>query len=729
MTSRKRHKPAGRGALEKSAEGAETGSPSRKRRKQGARRTLREAAEKKDWLKHHVSGRLVAVCAAALLAAFALQAITSISRKSVTTDEVAHLPAGYSYLKTCDFRMNPEHPPLIKVIAALPLLAMDVDGGFDKEEWEARVEEKQGVKSLNPDDEWDYGWRFLFHWNDAKTVIFWGRVMMVAMSLGAGLLVFFWARELYGNAAGLFALFLFCFSPNILAHARLVNTDMGLAFFCLLALYCFDRALRKTTPVRVALAGLTLGLALLVKYSALPILPVLFALTIIRIAQKTPVRAGLTGESEIEERGRRILPYVALWVGVLLITWMVIWAGYGFKFRAIDTDDRDVQEIVRTSLPLETKSPLNEPSFWRHTHGPYKFAMEHKLLPQAFLYGFQYITHSTSGRRAFLDGEHSVLGWRHYFIMTLLYKTPVPTLAFLGVTLLLTFWLSRGRWYYEMPLIILFIVFYAIALSSNINIGHRHILPILPVIFIFVSKLVNHIQRPLRSLTVPLAAIFGLLAGWYLVGTVLIWPDYLAYFNEPSGGPDNGYKHLTDSNIDWGQDLVQLKEFMDEHNIERVHLAYFGMADPHYYGIEYDWIFGLFYRIAPRYPDDGGVSREYVWIMTWSRDPDIVEMGKRNEKPAKIEKGDWVVIGVSHYMDTILPSGRAILSSGDVKSGLQLFVVLRDKRLVGKLNVDGRNYYGHIGHSMLVFHMKEDLDMFETLKDFYDKLALRGAFD
>ena len=728
MTSRKRHKPGGRGAPDKSAEGAETGSSSRKRRKQSARKALREAAGKKEWLKRHVRGRLVAVCAAVLLAAFALQAVTSMARKSVTTDEVVHLPAGYSYLKTCDFRMNPEHPPLIKVIAALPLLAMDVDGGLDKKEWEARVEEKQGVKLFNTDDEWDYGWWFLFHWNDAKTVIFWGRVMMVAMSLGAGLLVFFWARELYGNAAGLFALFLFCFSPNILAHARLVNTDMGLAFFCLLALYCFDRALRKTTPVRVALAGLTLGLALLVKYSALPILPVFFILTIVRIVQKTPVRAGLTGESEIAERGRRIFPYVALWVGVLLVTWAVIWAGYGFKFRAIDTDNRDVQEVFRTSLPLEMDSVNNEPSFWRHTREPYKFAMEHKLLPQAFLYGFHYITHSTSGRRAFLDGEHSVLGWRHYFIMTLLYKTPVPTLVFLGVTLLLTFWLSRGRWYYEMPLIIFFIVFYAVALSSNINIGHRHILPILPVIFIFVSKLINYIQRSLRSLTVLPAVIFGLLAGWYLVGTILIWPDYLTYFNEPSGGADKGYEHLTDSNIDWGQDLVQLKEFMDEHNIKRVHLAYFGMADPHYYGIEYDWIFGFFYRIAPRHSVDRD-AREYVWMMTWSRDRDIIEKGKRHEKPRKIKKGEWVVISVSHYMDTILPSGWEILSPEVTKRGLQLFIVLRDKKLVGKLSVDGRNYHSHIGHSMLVFHMKEDLDMFEALTDFYDQLALRGAFD
>jgi len=306
-----------------------------------------------------------------------------------------------------------------------------------------------------------------------------------------------------------------------------------------------------------------------------------------------------------------------------------------------------------------------------------------------------------------------------------LYKTPVPTLAFLGVTLLLTFWLSRGRWYYEMPLIILFIVFYAVALSSNINIGHRHILPILPVIFIFVSKLVNHIQRPLRSLTVPLAAIFGLLAGWYLVGTVLIWPDYLAYFNEPSGGPDRGYEHLTDSNIDWGQDLVQLKEFMDEHDIERVHLAYFGMADPHSYGIEYDWIFGFFYQIEERYPGEYGVNEDYVWKMAWSRDPDIIEKGKRNEKPANIEKGDWVVISVSHYMDTILPSRSEVVSPYVTKNGLFVFRVLGDRNLekimsgIGKLDVRGRNYYGNIGHSMLVFHMKESLDIMEELKRFY----------
>ncbi len=650
-----------------------------------------------------------------LLAAFALQAITSMVRKCPTSDENVHLSAGYTHLVTGDFRLNPEDPPLVKSLAALPLLATDINGGFDHISWQLEKEKYRGETAKEFENKkWIYGWWFLYRWNDAKTLIFWARMVMVAMSVGAGLLVFFWARELYGNAAGLFALLLFCFSPNILAHGRLVNSDMGLAFFSLLALYCLDRALRRMTPLRVVLAGITLGLALLSKYTALIILPAFLILIAIRIVQKTPLKAPLLKRAELVKRRSRILPAAAVCIAILLITWGVIWAGYGFRFRGIDPENEKVQQYLAAQLPL-----------WESTHAPYEFAMESKLLPQAFLYGFQYNTFSTSRRAAFLDGEYSTTGWWYYFIMTLLYKTPVPTLIFLALSLLLSYRLSRGRWYYETPLIVFFIVFYGTALAGKINIGHRHILPVLPVIFIFVSKLVNHIQRPKVSQTAILATIFGLLIVWYVLGTALIWPDYLAYFNEPSGGPDNGYRHLTDSNIEWGQDLIQLKEFMDAHNIKRVHLAYFGQADPHYYGIEYDWIAGYFFRDEERHPGASRVDVHYVWSMAWNWDPEIDEKRRRLEKPREIYKGDWVVIGASSYMDTGFHPSINVVSPYKRTQGLQAFRVLGDEKHNRILSVKGENYYGNIGHSLLVFHMKEDLDIYEYLREFYERRRRR----
>jgi len=159
-----------------------------------------------------------------LLGIFALQAITSMAQKSSTSDESAHLPAGWTCLATGDYRMNPEHPPLAKMIAALPLMFMKINGALDTDEW------RDGK-------EWGYGWDFPYTGrNDDATLLFWGRFSMVILSLCLGLLMFFWARKLYGNAAGLFALFLFAFSPNLIAHGSLANTDLPIAFFMALSL-------------------------------------------------------------------------------------------------------------------------------------------------------------------------------------------------------------------------------------------------------------------------------------------------------------------------------------------------------------------------------------------------------------------------------------------------------------------------------------------------------------
>ena len=677
---------------------------SRKKQNIGARKARKKATAGDDMLKKYLRGRVLAACVVVLLAAYAAQAITSMRRKSVTSDEMIHLAAGYTYYKTADYRINPEHPTLIKMLAALPLLTMDINGGFDGKAWELKVIDRRGKRRIE-EKEWVYGWLFMYHWNDADTLIFWGRLVLVVMSLGAGLLVFFWARELYGSAAGVFALFLFCFSPNIIAHSRLVNTDMGLAFFCLLALYCFDRALRRITLLRVLIAGIALGAALLSKYSSLPILPVFFILALIRIIQKMPLRTGFGGGVELAAKRKRLLPVLAVCAAVSLVAWGVIWAGYGFKFRAMESDDEEVQHIIRTTPPM-----------WKSLHYPYRLAMENKLLPQAYLFGFQYITYSTAGRASFLDGRHGIYGWRHYFIMTFLYKTPVPTLILLGISILFSFWLSRGRWLSEMPLIIFFLVVYGIALAGKINIGHRHILPVLLPVFIFVSKLVNYVGRRGGKYAVVFAVILVALSAWYAAGSVLIWPDYLAYFNEPSGGPDEGYKHLTDSNIEWGQDLVLLKEFMDERDIKRVHLGCLGSADPNYYGIEYDWIFGFFYRRELRTSDNILQEVDYYWEPTWV--PNLIYP----KELKKIKKGDWVVVGVSHYMDTILPRPVERVSAEETRYGLLMFLPLRK----GKLKVGGKNYYGNIGHSLLVFHMKEDLDIFTEVRDFYKRTWSRN---
>ena len=530
-----------------------------------------------------------ALWVALLLGAFAVQAVTSMVWKSPTIDETMHLPAGYTYLAKHDYRVNPEHPPLVKMISALPLLFQKIDGNFDSERW------RDGNGGA-------YGWEFLYRKNDADSLFFAARLMMVGLSLCLGLLIFFWARKMYGNGAGLFALFLFAFSPNLLAHGRLANTDVGVSLFMLLSLFCFDGATRKLTPLSAALAGVTLGLALLAKFSGGLMLPILGVVLLARVFDGKPVEAGLRRTSSLAGWRRKLPALAALFCVMLVFAYGTVWAGYGFRFKAVTEPDGKFGQRFSDAQKMFPPDAL------------YRFAYENRLLPEAYLVGFHYLrTHMD--RVAYLDGkrtevkmvelkdEHGdprkhedgspmkapiIKGWRRYFIMTFLYKTPVPVIIFFALSVILAPWMSRRTWSHEAPLIAFFVTYYVVAIFSVMNIGHRHILPVLPVLFIFIAKIPSCLRQRKRRAAIMISVMFAGLLAWYAYGTLRIRPHYLAYFNEIAGGPEHAFEHLSDSNIDWGQDLKLLKRHMNEHGIDKVHLCYFGSADPTYYGIKFN---------------------------------------------------------------------------------------------------------------------------------------------
>jgi len=552
-----------------------------------------------SWLTRHVRGPIVPVGVIVLLAAFALQAVTSMSLKCATSDEIVDLSSGHAILARHDFRITPEHGVLPRVCAALPLLFMDINDGADSPEWrEAK--------------EWDYGFRFLHVWgNDCDEMLFWSRCMMVLMALGLGLLIFIWARQLYGNAAGLFALALYAFSPNILAHGRLVTTDVPLAFTMLLALFLFDRALRRITPLRAVLAGAAFGAALLTKFSAPMLLLLFVAMVLMRALVRAPVQAWFVRRFTLRTRHGKLAAMALVLLAVLAGSYLTTWAGYGFRFSAFASQDGRFSQRAG-----------EEPKY-RWMRGPYSLCMKNRLLPEAFLHGFQVISRvERRGSLAYLVGEGSRQGWRHYFIMTFLYKTPVPMMIFMLVAAALSFRISRGKRADEMPLYALFAVYYLASILSNINIGHRYIIPALPPLFILAGKLINHARMRDRTNTAFASVILVGLFGWYVYGTLSVYPHYLAYFNEIAGGPDHGHEHLTDSNLDWGQDLKLLKTYMDQNNIQEVHLAYWGNGSPRYYDINYQYL-------------PCGV-----------RDPGIRRI------PPSIQPGDWVAISANMWTDS-----------------------------------------------------------------------------
>ncbi|MFH1549500.1 MAG: glycosyltransferase family 39 protein [Planctomycetota bacterium] len=627
-----------------------------------------------SWQERFFKGRRVAVIVVILLAIFAAQAITSMAVKSPTSDEVADLPSGYTHLMLHDYRLFPEHPPLVKTLAALPLLPTGPDMKTDDVLWKTASDSRKN---------WNYGILFSFDWNGGVTdeMFFRGRLVIVLLGICLGLLVFFWTRSIFGNAAGVFALFLYSFSPNIIAHSRLITTDLGVSLFALLALWCFDRALRRITPVRVLLAGITLGLAFLAKYNALVLLPVFAIILLVRALDNKRVRGKIAREFSLRTRGIRLLVMPVVLLVILGVTAGTIWAGYGFRFYAFS--EPGLEYTGRFTDPV--KSGLHQ--------SLYEFGLDNKLLPQAFLRGFHYNVHNSEREDALctLDGKTRTKPWPSYYVMTFLYKTPVPMLIFFVAALVLALKLGADKWRGLLPLIVFAFIYYATALSTNVNLGHRLVLPVIPVIFIFTGSVINRIRGAGRGGLVLLTVFFLGLAGWYVAEAALIYPDYIAYFNQIAGGPDNGYKHLVDSNIDWGQDVKRIEKnfvdhgiaFTDEHGNKRVHLALFTNATPEYFKFDHEWI------------QTGVIMRD---IQKW---------------PVPIEKGDYLAVSVNVWTDSLtspeLPPSAPTVRFGQFRSEENFEPI------------------GNVGHSILIFRAKKRIDLTQHWNPDWDRPSRRAG--
>lgn len=456
--------------------------------------------------------RVSALAVAALLAAFALQCVLSMREMSPTSDEVPHLAAGYSYLKTGDYRLNQEHPPLLKIVAALPLLAMDLD--FDT-----------GHPSWRAGNEWVFGEQFVNQNKvSAQRIIFWGRSPMVGLGVLLGLVVFMWAREIYGSRAGLLALLLYAFCPNMLANAPLVTMDVGNALFAVLAMYAFCRLVKRPNLASGAFAGCALGLALSSKLTGFGIIPVWGILAVVWFWKS----------------GRRPdLRRVALMAG-----WVTLFAAVAVLLA-----------YHVTAIP--------------DYYGTLKFFVKDV---------------GAGGRPAFLFGQYSSHGWFYYFLAAMLVKTPIPSLALmvLGVVLLVR---RRAARFEEWCVLVPVVFGLSAASASRLQLGIRYILPVYPLLFIFAGGMVAGQFGRRLSLKRPAAVVLAALLAWYAVGTLRVSPHYLAYFNELAGGPKNGYRCLLDSNLDWGQDLPGLARSLRQQGDPEVILSFFGTASPRSYGI------------------------------------------------------------------------------------------------------------------------------------------------
>jgi hypothetical protein len=181
--------------------------------------------------------------------------------------------------------------------------------------------------------------------------------------------------------------------------------------------------------------------------------------------------------------------------------------------------------------------------------------------------------------------------------VTFVVKTPIILLVLIGLSSIILVWnrKSRGRAFF---LLIPSAIYFLVSMQSSLNIGYRHLLPILPFLLILASGLASpKIKAPKFLASRPAFGPALLLAAACIVLVIDLFmhPSYLSYFNLFAGGPENGHKVIVDSNIDWGQDMKRLKEWIDENDIDEVKLSWFGTANPDYYGIQYEPLPGLPY--------------------------------------------------------------------------------------------------------------------------------------
>jgi hypothetical protein len=531
--------------------------------------------------------------------------------KSATYDEPLHAVGGYLKRHHDDFRINPEDPSLFGLLASVPHGAGALDLDLNAPSF------TQTVTDIR------YQWSFVVDTlyrtpgNEPDHFLHRSRFMFVLLGVGLGTLVCWWSWKQAGPLAAAVATCLFALDPNFLAHAPIVKNDVALGLLMLALGYTLWQFGRRATWWRLALLGLICGAAINVKFSAVLFAPIAIVLLVVRALMPAPWRIGST--IELRTVAKRLILVPVSCVALAACAWLFTWGVYGFRFAPMsDGVLFDTQLMVRESRVRELvvrhgRAPTVAEF---EAHGPSArvrlllWMMDHRVLPQGWLFGFLYTYATTLTRGAYIMGQTSTTGWWYYFPLTMLFKTPVATLiaVALGGTLALgRIFVPRVRWYSVARQLTLDVnspagprlrwlgrfdawaaaclavppgIYFLAALTTNLNLGVRHVLPVYPFAYVAVGVVAGAMWRLQRRWT---TRVGGALAVALAAETVIAYPDYLAFFNVLSGGSRGGFKLLSDSNLDWGQELKRLADWRKDHDDRPLYLSYFGTADPEYY--------------------------------------------------------------------------------------------------------------------------------------------------
>ncbi len=446
-----------------------------------------------------------------ILAAQAALLWQPMREDSATVDEPVMLGAGHSYWHGHRYFLNVEHPPLAQMVNALPVV------------WASPPTNAAALLDTQPDGpviaRWDnlalpvgekfpdfyympvlegeeYGRQLVFGNRD---VLLWGRLVPVLTSLATTVLVFVWA------GGSLLAAIAWAFNPVALAHGHLATTDAAAALCLPLALWMWTRFAQKPGTQSAVVAGIALGAAMLVKFTALALLPAMLIVSWMEVRRHRESRAFVRG---------------AMLAGA--VTWAMILLAYAPDWKPAPP----------------APDGLAVPAWFR--------ALRLVWIPPTFFKGLALVlTHAGRGHESYLLGDWSNEGWWYYFPVAFALKTPVALLALGAMSLrrrALVPWLGAA-------------VYFAVAMTSRANLGIRHLLPVYALLAVAIGAGCRW------------RWVGGALAAWLIGVAVWTHPLYIQYFSELAGGASNGQRYLLDSNYDWGQDANRLRKYLGDRHV------------------------------------------------------------------------------------------------------------------------------------------------------------------
>jgi len=508
-------------------------------------------------------------------------------------DELAHIPAGYSYVRFGDHRLNPAHPPLLKVLAGLPLLNLDLQFPTAHKSW---TEDVNG--------QWIAGDTFLYHsGNNPDDIVQTARLGAIFLTLLTVLVIFLWGSELIGRWWALLPTALFALSPSVLAHGHFVTTDIAATFGVILSTWLFVRWLQRPTRGHLIIAGIGFGVAQLSKFSLVLLVP-LFGFVLIAFLVAAYYRRRANPEQALPplRAWRRLwelcviflIGYVLVFVAYIPLVWNYPHARQISDATFILKDYNP--PLTRDIILAVIENPLTRP------FGEYLLGF------------FMVLQRAAGGNTGYFLGNVSNLGWWYYFPTVFVLKEPIPSL----LLLLVGMWIALkgiarsifasfrsvgkklgeyiGTNTHEFAMILFAILYWAYSMASPLNIGFRHILPTLPLFYLLMAGALKRwvsgecsshtaegtTSRGISCKIIKTSVIF-LLLGLSIVETARTFPYFMSYFNQIGGGTMNGYRLVEDSNYDWGQDLKRLATIVKERNIQKIAIDYFGGGSPEYY--------------------------------------------------------------------------------------------------------------------------------------------------